>query len=79
MKPRRGASGVPAPVMVLTGIASVQIGNAWADSLFKQVGAGGAGLLRLAWAMIILIAIYRPRLTGRNGCRRSGSASCWPG
>ncbi len=52
--------------MVLTGIASVQIGNAWADSLFKHVDAGGAGLLRLAWAMVILVAIYRPRLVGRG-------------
>jgi inner membrane transporter RhtA len=52
--------------MVLTGIASVQVGNAWADSLFTHVGAGGAGLLRLAWAMVILVAIYRPRLVGRR-------------
>jgi inner membrane transporter RhtA len=52
--------------MVLTGIASVQVGNAWADSLFKHIDAGGAGLLRLAWAMIILLVIYRPRLTGRG-------------
>jgi inner membrane transporter RhtA len=51
---------------VLLGIASVQIGNAWADSLFNRVGAGGAGLLRLAWAMVILVAIYRPRLRGRG-------------
>jgi inner membrane transporter RhtA len=44
----------------------VQLGNAWADTLFDRVGAGGAGLLRLLWAMVILVAIYRPRLTGRG-------------
>ncbi len=58
--------------MVLTGITSVQVGNAWADSLFKHVDAGGAGLLRLAWAMVVLMVIYRPRLTGR------GRDEWWP-
>jgi inner membrane transporter RhtA len=53
-------------VLVLGGIASVQLGNAWADTLFDRIGAGGAALLRLAWAMVILIIIYRPRLTGRG-------------
>lgn len=52
--------------MVLASITSVQIGNAWADSLFKHIDAGGAGLLRLAWAMVILLAIYRPRLSRRR-------------
>jgi inner membrane transporter RhtA len=66
VKPSRGTRQVPAPLMVLTGISSVQVGNAWADALFKHVDAGGAGLLRLAWAMVILVAIYRPRLAGRG-------------
>ncbi|WP_249009320.1 DMT family transporter [Conexibacter sp. DBS9H8] len=68
----RPAGTVPAPILLLTGIASVQIGNAWADSLFGRVGAGGAGLLRLGWAMFVLVAIYRPRLTGR------GRSEWWP-
>jgi inner membrane transporter RhtA len=66
IRENRGGIEVPAPVMVLTGIASVQIGNAWADSLFNQIDAGGAGLLRLAWAMVILLVIYRPALAGRG-------------
>jgi inner membrane transporter RhtA len=57
---------IPAPLLVLTGIASVQIGNAWADTLFNRVGAGGAGLARLAWAMLILMLVYRPALRGRS-------------
>ena len=59
------AERLPAPVLLLTGIASVQVGNAWADKLFHQVGAGGAGLMRLAWAMVILMLLYRPALRGR--------------
>jgi inner membrane transporter RhtA len=57
---------IPAPLLVLTGIASVQLGNAWADTLFDRVGAGGAGLARLAWAMLILMLVYRPALRGRT-------------
>ncbi len=57
---------VPAPVLVLAGIVSVQIGNAWADTLFNRVGAGGAGFMRLAWAMVILMVVYRPVLRGRT-------------
>jgi inner membrane transporter RhtA len=52
-------------VLVLGGIASVQIGNAWATSLFHRVGAGGAGLLRLALASVILGVLFRPRLRER--------------
>ncbi len=63
--PRRGAR-IPAPLLLLTGIGSVQVGNAWADTLFHQVGAGGAGLMRLAWAMVILTLLYRPVLHGRS-------------
>ena len=60
------AARVPAPLLLLTGIASVQVGNAWADTLFNRVGAGGAGLMRLAWAMVILMLLYRPALRGRS-------------
>jgi inner membrane transporter RhtA len=61
-----GAGRVPAPLLLVAGIASVQVGNAWADTLFRQVGAGGAGLMRLAWAMVILMLLYRPVLHGRS-------------
>lgn len=62
----RRAARVPPPLLLLSGIASVQVGNAWADTLFHQVGAGGAALLRLAWAMVILMLLYRPVLLGRS-------------
>ncbi len=60
------ADRVPAPLLLVTGIASVQVGNAWADTLFDRVGAGGAGLMRLAWAMVVLMLLYRPVLRGRR-------------
>jgi inner membrane transporter RhtA len=50
---------------VLTGIASVQLGSAIAATLFARIGPGGAVLLRLASATVVLIAVWRPRLRGR--------------
>jgi inner membrane transporter RhtA len=52
-------------MLLIAGIASVQAGNAWADTLFARVGAGGAGLMRLAWATLILLLLYRPVLRRR--------------
>ena len=61
--PRPGAlDRVPSPALVLTGIASVQIGAALATTLFDRVGAGGTVLLRLASATVVLLALWRPRV-----------------
>ena len=57
---------MPAPLLVLTGVVSVQVGNAWAGTLFGRVGAGGAGFARLTWAMVILMLLYRPGLRERS-------------
>lgn len=57
-------SRAPSPALVLGAIASVQIGSAVAVELFAQVGAGGASLLRLGWASVILLALWRPMLRG---------------
>jgi inner membrane transporter RhtA len=57
---------VPSGVLVLGGIASVQFGSAVATHLFASVGPGGAVLLRLVTASLVLIAIARPRLTGHT-------------
>jgi inner membrane transporter RhtA len=56
----RRAEVVPAPVLVLGGIASVQCGAAIAIKLFPQVGAGGAVFLRLALSAAILCLLTRP-------------------
>lgn len=49
---------------MVVAIASVQIGSAVATKLFAQVGPGGASLLRLGWASLILVALSRPRVRG---------------
>src|SRR5207245_2444139 len=57
---------LPSTGLVVGAIASVQFGAAIAATLFAQVGAGGAALLRLMWASIVLLALWRPRLRGRT-------------
>jgi inner membrane transporter RhtA len=42
----------------------VQVGAAWATTIFHQVGASGACLLRLASASLVLIAFGRPSIRG---------------
>jgi len=51
---------VTAPLLVLTAIVSVQLGAAATTELFDDVGPGGAVLLRLAFAALVLVALWRP-------------------
>ena len=44
----------------------MQFGSAIAATLFARVGPGGAVLLRLLSASIVLLAVWRPRLGGRT-------------
>lgn len=55
-----------APLLVLTGIVSVQFGAALAATLVPRIGAVGSVMLRLAFATLILCAVARPRLRGRS-------------
>jgi inner membrane transporter RhtA len=52
----------PSGGLVIAAIASVQFGGALAVHLFATVGPGGAVLLRLASASIVLAVVSRPRL-----------------
>ena len=56
----------PSSALVLGAIASVQFGSAVATTLFAQIGPGGAVWLRLVFGMLILLALWRPRLRGRT-------------
>lgn len=56
---------VPAPVLVIGAIASVQSGAAVATRLFPAVGPGGAVFLRLAVSAVVLVALARPRVRTR--------------
>jgi inner membrane transporter RhtA len=57
---------VPAPVLVVGAIASVQSGAAVATKLFPAVGPGGAVFLRLLVSAALLVAIVRPKVRGRQ-------------
>jgi len=57
---------VPAPVLVLGGVASVQSGAAVATRLFPQAGPGGTVWLRLGLSSLLLLVIARPTVRGRS-------------
>jgi inner membrane transporter RhtA len=57
------ADAVPPTVLVLGAVASVQTGASLAKSLFDEVGPGGTVLLRVLLAAVVLVAIWRPRIT----------------
>jgi inner membrane transporter RhtA len=44
----------------------VQFGSALATTLFARIGPGGAVLLRLLTATVVLLAVWRPRLRART-------------
>ncbi|WP_328942516.1 EamA family transporter [Streptomyces sp. NBC_00250] len=51
---------VPAPLLLLTGMVSLQFGSAFAKRLFEQTGPTGATLLRLLIAAALLCLLSRP-------------------
>lgn len=57
---------VPSGVLVVGAIASVQFGSAVAAKLFGAVGPGGAVLMRLVFASLVLAALWRPSLRTRS-------------
>jgi inner membrane transporter RhtA len=61
-------SAVPAPALVLLGIASVQLGAGLAKKLFEELPPSAVVTLRLATSSIVLVLISRPLL--RAGARR---------
>jgi inner membrane transporter RhtA len=56
----RSVRANPPTVQVLLGIVSVQIGAATAKQLFATAGAGGTVALRLFFAAVVLLLIWRP-------------------
>ncbi|MFI9388855.1 EamA family transporter [Kutzneria sp. NPDC052558] len=53
---------VPPTGLLLGGIISVQFGAALAKGLFPVVGAAGAAGVRLAFAAVVLLVVWRPSL-----------------
>lgn len=66
MAARINLDALPAPVLILGGIGSVQFGAAFADKLFDEAGPAGVVLLRLLLSAGALLAITRPRLRDRS-------------
>jgi inner membrane transporter RhtA len=52
---------VPAPVLVLAAVVSVQLGSAVARTLFDELGSSGVVLLRVGLSALLLLAVLRPR------------------
>jgi inner membrane transporter RhtA len=65
MAARTELDALPAPVLILGGIASVQFGSAFAATMFDRAGPAGVVLLRLLLAALVLLPVTRPRLAGR--------------
>ena len=60
-----GASGaVPPTVLVLVSIGSVQLGAAIAKGLFGELGPSGTVFLRVGFAAVVLLLLWRPSLGG---------------
>ena len=51
-------------LLVLAGITSVQFGAAIAKSLFDELGPGGTVFLRVLFAALVLVAVWRPAVRG---------------
>jgi inner membrane transporter RhtA len=56
---------VPAPALVLAGVASVQLGAAIAKSLFDQLTPTALVTLRLVFGALLLGLLFRPRVRSR--------------
>lgn len=73
-RPIRRPPRLPVHVLVLGSISSIQFSAAWATTIFDQVGASGACLLRLISASVALLAVTRPRVRGLS--TRQGVLVC---
>jgi inner membrane transporter RhtA len=61
------ADRIPPTVLVVAAVGSVQFGAALAKTLFDDVGPGGTVFLRVLFAAVVLVAIWRPAVGGRAG------------
>ncbi len=61
--PGRGIAAldpIPPVALVLVGVTSIQFGAALAATLFDQAGPAGTSLIRLGFAALVLLAMWRP-------------------
>jgi inner membrane transporter RhtA len=57
---------LPAPLLVIAAVTSVQIGAALAKSLFDRLGPAGVFSLRLVFGAALMLALWRPRIRSRS-------------
>ncbi|HZY65092.1 MAG TPA: EamA family transporter [Rubrobacteraceae bacterium] len=55
---------MPPPGLVILAVGSVQLGAAIAKSLFDELGPSGMVFLRVGFAALLLLLIWRPQVTG---------------
>jgi inner membrane transporter RhtA len=60
----QGPERVTSILLVLAGVASVQIGAAFAITLFDELGPAGTVLVRVLFSAVVLVALWRPALAG---------------
>jgi inner membrane transporter RhtA len=61
-----GLDRVPPIALVLSGVTSIQFGAAVAATMFDDLGPTGVSVLRLTFAALILMVLFRPRVRGRS-------------
>lgn len=54
---------IPAPLLILIAIASVQTGSAVAKTVFGDISPNGVAFARLLIAAIVMVLIFRPRVS----------------
>ncbi|MFL5781571.1 MAG: EamA family transporter [Thermoleophilaceae bacterium] len=57
---------MPAPLLVLAAALSVQTGAGIARGLFDDLGPAGTVLLRTLFGALVVVALWRPRVRGRD-------------
>jgi inner membrane transporter RhtA len=58
------ADRIPPTLLVLAAVSSVQLGGAFAKTLFDEIGPGGTAFVRVLFAALILAALWRPAVRG---------------
>jgi inner membrane transporter RhtA len=58
------ADRIPPTLLVLAAVSSVQLGGAFAKTVFDEIGPGGTAFLRVLFAALILAALWRPAVRG---------------
>lgn len=65
-QPTTQTNTTPAMLQLLAAMASTQLGSALAKSLFDQVGPVGMATLRVGFAALILMLLWRPTIRGHS-------------